>query len=141
MSRSILGLRPHVEDDHVPAREPPLELRGTQLLDPVPLAEVLVREHAHLGYVPDSDVADSRPQVANPLARQTVEDPRPLATRAHQTRPCKYLKMLRRVRDALRDLAERREHVAASSGTCTGGSGALASRGDEDLLPSVERAG
>src|SRR5207247_1778800 len=54
--------------------------------------------------VADRDIADRRPEIAHPLARQPIEDPRPLPARANETRPSENMQVLRRVRDALRDL-------------------------------------
>ena len=119
MPRPVLGLRPHVEHDHVAPRQPLLKLRGGNLLDPVPLTQVLVRQLIHLCDVAHRDIAHRRPEIAHPLARQPIEDPRPLPARANQTRPSQNLQVLRRVRDALgdlvRDLLDRalalREHI------------------------------
>ena len=51
------------------------------------------------------NVAHRRPQLPDAVAREPVEDPRPLAARAHQPRPRQHLQMLRGVGDALVDLA------------------------------------
>ena len=74
------------------------------MLDPVPLTQVLVRQLIHLCDVAHRDIAHRRPEIAYPLARQPIEDPRPLPARANQTRPSQNMQVLRRVRDALRDL-------------------------------------
>ena len=74
------------------------------MLDPVPLTQVLVRQLVHLCDVSDGDIADRRPEIAHPLARQPIEDPRPLPARANETRTSEHAQVLRRVRDALRDL-------------------------------------
>ena len=87
MPGPVLGLGAHVEHDHLAARQPLLELGGGDLLDPVALAQILVGEHAHLGHMADGDVADGRPQLADPLARQPVEDPVP--SRRERTSPAR----------------------------------------------------
>src|SRR5437660_12506620 len=74
------------------------------MLDSIPLTQVLVRQLIHLCDVPDRDIADRRPEIAHPLARQPIEDPRPLPARANETRPSEYMQVLRGIRDALRDL-------------------------------------
>ena len=38
MPCAILDFRPHIQQNHLTAREPPLELRSRDLLDTVPLA-------------------------------------------------------------------------------------------------------
>src|SRR5581483_10755320 len=104
VSGAVLPLRPDVEDDHVAACEPLLELLGGERLHPVALAQVLIGEHRHLGHVADGDVTHRRPELGDAVAREPVIDPRALAPRAHQARPRKHLQMLRRVRIALADL-------------------------------------
>ena len=74
------------------------------MLDPVPLTQVLVRQLIHLCDVAHRDIAHRRPEIAHPLARKPIEDPRPLPARANQTGPSQNMQVLRRVRDALRDL-------------------------------------
>ena len=54
--------------------------------------------------MPDRDVAHDRPELADPLAGQPVENASAVAARAHQTLPREQPQMLRGVRDALRDL-------------------------------------
>ena len=79
------GSGPHIEHDHLAAREPLLELRGVTLLDLGPLAEVVVGQDAHLGDVPGGDIAHRGPEVADAIARKPVDDPAcRLAARAHQ---------------------------------------------------------
>src|SRR5213594_4362887 len=73
------------------------------MLDSIPLTQVLVRQLIHLCDMAHRDIADRRPEIAHPLARQPIEDPRPLPTRANETRPSQNMQVLRRVRDALRD--------------------------------------
>ena len=104
MTGAVLGLRPHVEHDHIAAGEPSLKLDGGQVLDLSAVAEVFVREHGDVGDVPDGDVAHGRPQVADPVAGQAVVDARSLAAGTHESRAREDLQVLGRVRDALRDL-------------------------------------
>src|SRR5262249_51353873 len=80
-------------------------LRSGQLLDSLPLAQVLTGQAADLGNVAHGDVADRRPELADTVARQPVEDTRSLAARAHQARTRQQTQMLRCVRDALRNLS------------------------------------
>ena len=105
MACAVLGLRAHIEHDHVAARQPLLELVRRELLHLIALAQVLVGKHADLGHVPDGHVAHSRPEIPDALAREPVEDARALAARAHKPRAREHLQMLRGVGDALRDLA------------------------------------
>ena len=104
MPGPVLGLGTDVEHDHLAARQPLLKLGGGDLLDPVPFAQILVGENAHLGHMANRDVADGGPQLADPLVGQTVEDPVPLTPRADQPGSRQHLQVLRGVRDALRDL-------------------------------------
>ena len=92
--RLVFGFRAHVEHDHVSPRQPLLKLRGGNMLDPVPLTQVLVRQLIHLCNVADRDIADRRPEIAHPLARQPIEDPRPLPARENETRPSEYMQVL-----------------------------------------------
>jgi hypothetical protein len=73
------------------------------MLDPLALTQVLVRQLIHLCDMAHRNVADSRPEIAHPLARQPIEDSRPLPTRANETRTGQDMQVLRCVRDALRD--------------------------------------
>jgi hypothetical protein len=78
-----------------------------------------VCEHVHFGEVMLGDLAHRRPKVDNPLAREPVEDPGPLATGSDEAYSPELLQVMRGIGDALLDLARQlvdralalREHV------------------------------
>jgi hypothetical protein len=74
----VLGLRSHVQEDDVAASKPILKLEGGHQLHLAASAEVLVGEDRDLGDMPDRHLAHRSPQIDDPVARQAVEDPRPL---------------------------------------------------------------
>ena len=57
MPGPVLQLRPHIEHDDVAPRESLLQLSGRDLLDAVPLSQVLVGKDGHLGDVPSRGIA------------------------------------------------------------------------------------
>src|SRR5262245_13391849 len=101
----VLGPRPHVEEDHVAAGEALLELVGRELLDFAAVSQILVGEDADLGDMAGCDVADRRPQVADPVTREPVVDTGAIAAGAHDPAAGQHLEVLRGVGDALPDLA------------------------------------
>jgi hypothetical protein len=116
---AILGFGPHVEDDGVAPLQALLQLLCGDQLDAAALAEVLAGEHVDLRHVTGRDVAHRRPQVAHAIARETVVDAIALAPRPDETGTGEQPQVLRRVRDALRDLVRElldralalREHI------------------------------
>ena len=69
--------------------------------DFVPLTEVLLGKHSHLGNVASCDVADRRPQLRYAFARKPIEDTVPFPPRPRQSGLRKQAQMMRRCRDAL----------------------------------------
>ncbi len=132
MACSELLLRANVEQDNVAAREPLPKFDHGDVLEILPLTEILVGEDAHLGDEADGGVSDRTPKVADGVAGKSLVDARSVPARADKTRARQHLKVLRRVRRALtylsRDLVDRtfclREQVddlcAAATAECLG---------------------
>jgi hypothetical protein len=100
-----LGLRPHIEKHDAPASESVDELRRCELLDVLPLSEVLVGENGHLGHVPRGDVPNGGPELGYALAREPVVDPSPVPARASEAALREQPQMVRGSRRALPRLA------------------------------------
>src|SRR5262249_16716000 len=68
MTGAKLSLGAHIEQDDIATLEPERQLLSRQLLDPAPLAEVLVGQHRHLGHMTNRDITNRRPQLRDPIA-------------------------------------------------------------------------
>jgi hypothetical protein len=102
--RAELWLGPYIEDDDITARQPPLQLCRRHLIEAIALAQVLVRKNGDLGHMSGGNLSHRSPQLTDTIARQAVIDARSIPPRAEKTRLHQHLKMLRGVRNALRDL-------------------------------------
>ena len=96
-----LGLGSNVEDDRVSASEAIDQLGCRDLLDLATLAEVLLREHAHLCDVSRGDVAHGRPELCHAVARQAVVDPAAVTSRPGETARREKPEVMGSSRDAL----------------------------------------
>ena len=108
MASFVLRSRPHVDHGHFAATEAPGELVASDGLQAVTPSEVRLRESVDFRHMLAGDLAHHRPELQDLLARQPIEDARPVATSPHETRPGQVAQMMGGVGDALADL---RRHV------------------------------
>ena len=101
----VLGGWTHIEHHDLAPLQAGRELVTVDDLDAVAIAEVRAGQPFDAGDVIRGDVSQRRPQLADPIAGQPVEDARPVATGGHQSGASHGPQVMRRVGDALLDLA------------------------------------
>ena len=82
MACPVLGLRPHVEQDDLAEGESLFELGGRELFDP--LAEIVAGKDRDLRDVAGRDIAHGAPELGDTIAREPVDDMRPLTPGAKE---------------------------------------------------------
>jgi hypothetical protein len=101
MAGPKLRLGSNVQDDHVSASEAIDQLGCRDLLDLATLAEILLREDAHLCDVSRGDLAHRRPELCHAVARQAVVDPTAVTARPGETTRREKPEVMGSSRDAL----------------------------------------
>jgi hypothetical protein len=86
VSRRVLRRRTYVEHDDIATAQPGCELLAGDRLHVAPVAEVRGGEAFDAGNVFCGHVAQRRPELADPVARQRVEHARPLTATRQQAR-------------------------------------------------------
>ena len=100
----VLGFGPHVEQQHLAALEASGQLLAVDELYPVPIAEVGGGQLLEAGHMFGGNIAQRRPQLTHPVARQHVEDPRAVSTCDQDPGAGHRPKVVRGVGDGLADL-------------------------------------
>jgi hypothetical protein len=99
-----LGCRTNIEHNHITCAEPLGELVAADLFDSVAYTEIGRGKLLEVGNVRGRDVTHRGPEIGDAVAREPIEDPRPVASSGHNPGPRQQSEMVRCVRDALADL-------------------------------------
>jgi hypothetical protein len=82
--RRILGRGPDIDDDDVTGGDPASEFAAGDLFEPISVAKVRGGQLVELFEMGRGHVSQRGPQLADPLRREPVVDPGPLATGDHE---------------------------------------------------------
>ncbi len=124
----VLGRRPNVEDEHLAALEARRQLLVVDDVYAVALPQVRAGQTLQTRDMLGGHVAQRRPQLADPLARQRVEGTSPVAPGGEQPGAGHGPQVVRRVGHALADLLRQLVHRSLALGEHVNDLGSTAAR-------------